>query len=237
MSTRKASGAQIFAVLFCSLWVLAGNAEAQDDLLTLCGEGTGGLPTAWAREDGKIHYTDGNVGIGTDNPTHELTVDGTVNATKFLRDGVDLDSHYVNIDENNSISSNMIVNGTVKDQDVDSGDIQLRVSESCPAGSSIRKIREDGTVVCNAAGSGIEISEEYTCIKTPNDYGDEKTCSLGVHKMCFLTGIGTSDASNWDAHFPGTCKIDGTPGGEFTLFVRRVQPSNQLPCHARCLNW
>jgi hypothetical protein len=40
----------------------------------------------WTQTNANIHYTTGNVGIGTTNPTHTLTVSGTIRAKEIIVD-------------------------------------------------------------------------------------------------------------------------------------------------------
>lgn len=52
--------------------------------------------------------------------------------------------------QTNVINSNMLLDGTVHANDVNTSQIQRRVTGQCAAGSSIRQIAEDGTVQCQS---------------------------------------------------------------------------------------
>ena len=90
----------------------------------------------------------GDVGIGTTNPDYKLDVSGDVNASDYYRNGENLDSIYVNEGQSNSITGNMIVDGTIKSNDIDTSQVQRRVGDSCGPGSSIRSISSNGDVTC-----------------------------------------------------------------------------------------
>jgi hypothetical protein len=53
-----------------------------------------------------------------------------------------------------SVTTTSIVDGTVGAADIDTGQVQLRVASSCPSGQSIRVVNANGTVACEAAGTG-----------------------------------------------------------------------------------
>ncbi|MCC6933475.1 MAG: hypothetical protein IT292_09505, partial [Deltaproteobacteria bacterium] len=95
--------------------------------LTMCGSGTGSLPTAWTRVGDNIYYnkTDGKVGIGTSDPQELLHVVGEARFST-LSGGCAI----VYTDNNGNLSC-------ISD-----------ATASCPVGSSVREIKSDGTVTC-----------------------------------------------------------------------------------------
>jgi hypothetical protein len=72
------------------------------------------------------------------------------------------DGRYVNVGEANSVTSAMIVDGTIAAADVNTASVQARVSGTCAAGSSIQTIAATGAVTCEpddntvyTAGAGL----------------------------------------------------------------------------------
>jgi hypothetical protein len=60
---------------------------------------------------------------------------------------------------NNSIGSDDVQNGSLGAVDVKLAEIQARVTESCPAGQSIRSIAQSGNVTCEPDTIGIPLVE------------------------------------------------------------------------------
>src|SRR5262249_2559800 len=67
----------------------------------------------------------------------------------------------------NSVDSAKIVNGSIRAVDVNPGQVQLRVTQGCGVGASIRAIQADGTVVCEPDTVGMlgwaRVSSPSTC--------------------------------------------------------------------------
>jgi hypothetical protein len=56
--------------------------------------------------------------------------------------------------DRNSVQSKHIVNGQVRAVDIDSSEVQRRITGACTSGQAIRVIAETGAVVCETVGGG-----------------------------------------------------------------------------------
>lgn len=54
----------------------------------------------------------------------------------------------------NSVSSTSVIDGSIAGADIDSAQVQRRVSASCAAGQFLRAVNQDGSVTCAADGAG-----------------------------------------------------------------------------------
>ncbi len=69
-----------------------------------------------------------------------------------------------------AVDSAKIADGSIGKEDVNAEEIQLRISESCPPGSFIVSVEENGSVVCRAPNTtnteNVENSRNFTTIST-----------------------------------------------------------------------
>ncbi len=118
---------------------------------------TGRCARGWfvraVREDGSVRCRRDDVGL------HQVSsadiVDGTVSAVDLAM---------------NSVGADQISGGAVGSADVDPEQVQLRISASCPPGSSIRMINAEGSVSCQAdqtVATGIRAGLLLSCPLCP----------------------------------------------------------------------
>ena len=197
-----------FSTFITALVCAPLHAVAQTQPLTLCGEGTGGLPSAWTRDGSDLFTSGGNVGVNESDPSHTLDVGGTVNADQYLLDGTPLDdlyvneaeadSRFVNEGQANAIDSSMIVDGAIGGTDVDKEEVQLRVGAHCPVGEAIRLIGHNGGVKCQPVPSLNSTWTSPTYHFAFNDPNSTQTYNLGTvdeFALCAISTLG-HDGSN-----------------------------------------
>ena len=94
MSVRR-QGPKGFQTLSIGLILLCFIDHGVAQPLTMCGGGSGGLPTPWTRSDGDLFFPDGRVGIGEVNPDYRLSVDGGFNAESVSVAGEPVSTHVI----------------------------------------------------------------------------------------------------------------------------------------------
>ena len=171
-------------------------------------------------------------GVAPQAVTTSLLADGAVSAAKL---------------GNNSVDSLKIVDGSVGAVDVNSGEVQLRVGSSCAAGSSIRTINGNGTVVCqpdtNSGGT-------VTSIAAGNGLQGGTITTAGTLSVAFAgSGVANTAARSDHVHVPPvvtltksisatTCVVQGdAPSGDSNACggggMVRTDGDNSFPCTVR----
>lgn len=87
----------------------------------------------------------------------------------------------------NSINTTNIIDNSIAAVDVDSSQVQLRVSGTCPAGQAVRSIAANGTVTCGAAGSPTVMHTELGIGGTFSSCTDLATLNFGTVPAGTLT--------------------------------------------------
>jgi len=147
---------------------VAGSANAQQ----LCIAGV--CQASWPTGGGSGTVTSISAGTGITLSPNPIITTGTVSL-----DTTYTDNRYVNENQANSITSAMIVDGTVSSSDINSAQVQRRVTGTCAAGRSIRAIDQTGTVVtCEIDDVGI--TSESDTLQTVTNRGSSTTNAITV---------------------------------------------------------
>ena len=178
----------------CPLGYVEGNFDGENDLSD-------------CKKTGLIVKQDGKVGIGTNNPTEPLTVNGVIetkNGIKFPDGTLQTSAAVSNKGDITSVNAGAGLVGGGVDGDVsltiDTNIVQGAIVEGCAEGFSIRLINQNGTVVCEA----------------DDDSGGDITA---VTAGAGLTGGATAgdatlsiDATKIQSRVSGTCPIGSSIG-------------------------
>jgi len=158
-----------------------------------------------------------NGGMGIFSPEINTSVSNINKLTTAVGTGIacsDCDSAFVNVNEPNSVGIGMIRSASVDSErildhsikliDVDTSQIQKRVEATCPDGTTMVKINEDGTLFCDA-GSWVIDGDDLSNRNT----GMVFISNLNVTKQFIAPGIGAD-------------KIDVTNATIDNLSVRNI---------------
>lgn len=136
---------------------LSATSAQADDFLTMCGGGTGALPSPWQRSGNDVSYTTGNVGIGTETPTATLDVNGTIKANDALINGLPVQSRVSGTCPEGSAIREVKADGAVNCGSL-SGGINIETYD-CTEHEAARRqgdswMCQDGRILTNAYTNG-----------------------------------------------------------------------------------
>lgn len=143
----------LLSAVFVSLELVSAEisvAQGENEFLTLCGGGTGALPSPFIRDGSSIYYSaaNGRVGINTTNPLAELDVNGIIRGTGFSLGNQSLDQRYLRADTPQSVTG----------ANIDPTTVQRRITGVCTGSQSyITAVREDGGVECSSSPTGLNL--------------------------------------------------------------------------------
>ena len=113
----------------------------------------------------------------------------------------------------NTITSADIGDGQVGFNDINPNQVQRRVNQACPAGFSIRRIKNDGSVDCQTIGSTLSVAVDSggpIChggyIPIPPGYAATH-CEFMVSLHSFSNVIGGSGAWAWEIYVKNTNQV------------------------------
>ena len=95
---------------------------------------------------------------------------------------------------------------------VDSAVVQSRVGGTCPAGSSIRVVNPDGTVVCETDDDS---GGDITAVTTAAGTGLQGGVATGAANLSLLTSCGANQILKWNGT-SWACAADADAGGDIT---------------------
>ncbi|MFH0854200.1 MAG: hypothetical protein V1891_01780, partial [bacterium] len=96
---------------------------------------------------------------------------------------------------------------------------QIKITGGSPGSGKFLKSSDSSGL---ASWGSITVSDEYSCSYT--------SCSIGVHKVCFLTYIKNQED---DKNGTQATYVSGQSGGEWMIYVQ----NDFLTVNARCLDW